>query len=420
MPMKYIDIYEDCWNPDPSIRPKISAILNDLELLEKEPGQTCTEEDIPSSTENAPLTESPLKYSTTPTNNTAQMQLSLISKDMFLSLFEKVHNLNRTWVPVNMQLNRKMCRKLGQCIIDAEHITCSLENYFDSNVDDPFTTENYLSFKTFLRNLQSIKNFIENISQIGALKPFVRVIDSKISLNQLKNEYIKLLKAFSESMSSLKFECQIDKQVLDMTKKIDDDIKETIKFIEAFQYNFDEVNSMFKYIDQITTNIMNASIDDDLFYNKSVKFIREFKDGGIQKTDDGSITIMRRVEFHQDEKNNISVQVALLKALKDLVNIAKFYGIIQDPSSPNSRYVITEWSDHGSLRDYYVKHKPLDLLTKLIFAFDICNGLVFLNAVNFLHRDIRPDNILISGASNPKAKITNFFLGRLMTDETKN
>ncbi|CAG8453193.1 13952_t:CDS:10, partial [Dentiscutata heterogama] len=399
----------------------LNIVHRDL-LIEKDPGRSCTEEDILLYTEkDIPLTESPLQCSTILSNNTTQMQLPLISKDMFLSFFERVHHLKRTWVPVNMQLNKTMCRKLGQCIIDAEHITCSLENQFDINADDPFITlENYLSFKAFLRNLQSIKNFIENISQIGGLKSFIRVTDSKISLNQLKNWYIKLLKEFSESMSSLNFECRIDKQVLDINKEIDYDIEETIKFIEALQHNFDEVDSIFEFIDQINANIKNVSINDDLFYNQSMGSIMEFKDRGIQKANDGSIIIIRQFEFHQDEKNDIFVQVALLKALKDLVNIAKFYGIIQDTSSLNSRYVITEWSDHGSLREYYVKHKPLDLLTKLIFAFDICNGLVFLNAVNFLHRDIRPENILISGARNLKAKITNFFHGRLMTDETKN
>ncbi|KAF0488216.1 kinase-like protein [Gigaspora margarita] len=428
MPMKYIEIYEKCWNPDPSLRPEISDILRDLECLEKEEGPTCTEQNIS-------LTESPVQYSTIPKNlpnYTAQMQLhsiltvdlkQSITLDTFLPLFEKIHQLRKTWIPLNMQLNKKMCRRLGQCIIDAEHNICTLENQLDIRADDPFITlENYVSFQAFLRNIESIKYFIENISQIGGLKSFVRVIDSTISLNLLKNEYIKLLTEFNESISSLNFESRINKQVSDITSEVDDDIEETIKFIEALQCNFDEVDYMFGFIDQINNSIKNSSTNDDLFYDQTMKSIKEFKDGNIQKTDDGSITIIK--QFHQDdqdEKNDIFVQAKLLKASKGLINIAKFYGIIQDTSSPNSRYVIIEWSDHGNLKEYYVKHKPLNPLIKLNFAFDICNGLVFLNALNFLHCDIRPENILITGStSNLKAKITNFFHSRLMTDETKN
>ncbi|CAG8730721.1 9943_t:CDS:2, partial [Gigaspora rosea] len=223
---------------------------------------------------------------------------------------------------------------------------------------------------------------------------------------------------FNESISSLNFESRINK-VSDIISEVDDDIEETIKFIEALQCNFDEVDFMFGFIDQINNSIKNSSTNDNLFYDQSMRFIKEFKDGNIQKADDGNITIIK--QFHQDENNDIFVQAALLKASRGLINIAKFYGIIQDTSSPSSRYVIIEWSDHGNLKEYYVKHKPLNHLIKLNFAFDICNGLVFLNALNVLHRDIRPENILITGStSNFKAKITNFFHSRLMTDKTKN
>ncbi|RIB28482.1 kinase-like domain-containing protein [Gigaspora rosea] len=232
-------------------------------------------------------------------------------------------------------------RRLGQCIIDAEHSICTLENQLDIRPDDPCI---FSSFSTKYREHQ---------------------------------------------------------------------------FIEALQCNFDEVDSMFGFIDQINNSIKNSSTNDNLFYDQSMRFIKEFKDGNIQKADDGNITIIK--QFHQDENNDIFVQAALLKASRGLINIAKFYGIIQDTSSPSSRYVIIEWSDHGNLKEYYVKHKPLNHLIKLNFAFDICNGLVFLNALNVLHRDIRPENILITGStSNFKAKITNFFHSRLMTDKTKN
>ncbi|KAF0505763.1 kinase-like protein [Gigaspora margarita] len=61
------------------------------------------------------------------------------------------------------------------------------------------------------------------------------------------------------------------------------------------------------------------------------------------------------------------------------------------------------------------RHK-LDIPIKLKFALEICSALVFLNAVNFLHRDIKSENILIT--NDLKAKITNFCHSRLVTEES--
>ncbi|RIB14521.1 kinase-like domain-containing protein [Gigaspora rosea] len=44
MPLDYVKLYEECWVPDPSFRPKATAILDRLEILKEEP--TVTEDDI--------------------------------------------------------------------------------------------------------------------------------------------------------------------------------------------------------------------------------------------------------------------------------------------------------------------------------------------------------------------------------------
>ncbi|RIB26371.1 kinase-like domain-containing protein [Gigaspora rosea] len=43
MPIQYIDIYEKCWSPDPSLRPKTSEILDSLKNLSEEPIYTDTD-----------------------------------------------------------------------------------------------------------------------------------------------------------------------------------------------------------------------------------------------------------------------------------------------------------------------------------------------------------------------------------------
>ncbi|CAG8477701.1 8905_t:CDS:1 [Gigaspora rosea] len=104
------------------------------------------------------------------------------------------------------------------------------------------------------------------------------------------------------------------------------------------------------------------------------------------------------------------IRVAVLKNLKDFANVAKFYEAI----ILGNQVRITIESSEETLMTYYKSHK-LDISIKLKFALEICGALVFLNAVDFLHRKIKSEFILIT---NGKAKITNFCNSRLVTDKS--
>ncbi|KAF0505757.1 kinase-like protein [Gigaspora margarita] len=403
MPMQYIHIYEECWSPDPSLRPEISDILKRLENLNEEPA--CTEKDI----KDIPLIEtlSNRYYHFDMENlpdivlpDTNNMQLCHFSKEIgpsitsddFSPLIEEAYQIENFYNSYdNMQLNKRMCNQLGRCIIKAVYNVKMLQS--QCNDDEFLTADNYEFFNKFLQNLKKIKHFIENISQIRRLKRFIQETNSGISLEQLKDEYFQLLKEFRESTLSLGFDIQIDNKIDDIYK----DIEETIKFIQAFERNF-EGDSMFSFIDKISDDIQNVAnkelSEKDIFPepydNQNVRFIK--------------------CELHKMKR--LSVQTALLKNLKGLVNISKFYGGIKHN---NQMEMIIEWSQYGDLMTYYMNHK-LDISIKLKFALEICNALVFLNAVNFLHRAIKSENILIT--NDLKAKIANFCHSRLVTEDS--
>ncbi|EXX60696.1 Tos3p [Rhizophagus irregularis DAOM 197198w] len=100
-------------------------------------------------------------------------------------------------------------------------------------------------------------------------------------------------------------------------------------------------------------------------------------------------------------------KVTILKELHDWQNIIKFYGIISDG---NQWYLVTEWAEHGNLREFYQNKNDFDLKLKLRISLDIARGLNFLRTVEIFHRDIRAENILIT--LNETAKLANFKLIR--------
>ncbi|CAG8738597.1 17344_t:CDS:2, partial [Dentiscutata erythropus] len=388
-------IYEDCWNPGQSLRPEISKILDDLKILSKEP--TCTERDIHlteiSSSTNHLMENSYdiISQEDSPIDDSVELK-NLNILDTLSILIEKACQIGNFYNSYdNMQLNKRMGKHLGECIIKTVSAVKTLENKTD--YDEFLTLDNYKSFRNLLKNLENIRNFIEDISQIRRLKYYIQETDYGISFERLKDEYFKLLKEFGESTSSLGLDVQIDSKIDDINK----DIEETKKFIQTFESNL-EGDSMFNFVEKISAHIQNAA-------NNEV-----FEYGIIQGPFDDKNAKSKK--FKPPDMKLFSVRMTLLKNLKGLVNISKFYCAIK---CDDQIEMTIEWSQYGNLRTYYKKHPlALDIQTKLKFALEICNALVFLNTVGFLHRDIKSENILIT--NELKAKITNFCESRLVTD----
>ncbi|CAG8779666.1 2543_t:CDS:2, partial [Cetraspora pellucida] len=344
MPLDYIRIYESCWVLDPSIRPEIPKLMNDLNNLKPEPKadkhyiwRKNTYSTLPiwrKNTYNTLPIEVPYNqnlpiivvedytnklHNGSLTNNmeickytTADLKQT-ITIETFKPLFESVLQLEKDWMPFcNVQLNIKIFEVLGECIMDTKYNVEKLKMR-KSNIASFATLENHIYFQRLLQNITDIKDFIY--------------------------KYDELLKEFNNSMSSLGFKSQINEQTDEILK----DIKETEKFIRAFGCNFKDNNSMFNIIDRIRAEIKDAATNDSLFADLPIGSLNESKNGD-------NATRVERYCYSSDchENNMLRIQITILKNLGGLVNIAKFYRIVKD--GVGSIYISTEWSKYGNLK----------------------------------------------------------------------
>ena len=93
-----------------------------------------------------------------------------------------------------------------------------------------------------------------------------------------------------------------------------------------------------------------------------------------------------------DEELKIIKEIEILKGLKheNVIEIEKCY------SDEKYFYIISEYSDYGSLKDQFgIKKKYSENQTKYIL-YQLLKAIKYLNQNNFIHTDIKPENILIS------------------------
>lgn len=82
---------------------------------------------------------------------------------------------------------------------------------------------------------------------------------------------------------------------------------------------------------------------------------------------------------------------------------------INDDSLENVYIAITENAGEISLSDYVYTHGPLDYRTALTICVQLCEGLSDFHKKGFVHRDIKPDNIMMfSLEPNIHIKIIDF------------
>ncbi|CAG8472505.1 4844_t:CDS:2 [Gigaspora margarita] len=387
LPISYKAIYEKCWEDNPSYKyAKISDILEALDNIEQTP--IYSEESKDKSLESLKqmdietIIKSP---SNVESDSTKGMELSMSISEFFQSYekFEQlISDIENSYQAA--QLNKKICRELYFCI-DNARLNMNRLRYSIQDSNTPVALKDFMLFQ---QNVVNIKKFIENISNIRGLEHYIQKINSVITLEKIKNEATELLIEFNESMSSL-FQ------------------KQEYKIENAIQCDFENVNTMFKVIKKVMNQLANNLSE----HNEQTIIVNKIS-GSLHKIGD-SIVFCK--EFNLNQKKDIYTQANFLKSLEGLPNVASFCRIIKDETSPHLIYFALEWSECGNLKEFIARN-GLNFQNKLSFALDICKGLVFLNAVKALHRDIRPENIIVI---NDIAKITNFDFSRLMSDVSR-
>ena len=97
------------------------------------------------------------------------------------------------------------------------------------------------------------------------------------------------------------------------------------------------------------------------------------------------------------------------------INIVGVYDVGDEDSI---HYIVMELVDGITLKDYITRKKKLGIKESIGIAIQVAQGLETAHAHHIVHRDIKPQNIIIS--RDARIKVTDFGIARAITDETTN
>ncbi|KAL9841836.1 putative serine/threonine-protein kinase STY13 TKL-Pl-4 family [Arabidopsis thaliana] len=145
---------------------------------------------------------------------------------------------------------------------------------------------------------------------------------------------------------------------------------------------------------------------------------------GTYNGEDVAIKILERPENSPEKaqfmEQQFQQEVSMLANLKH-PNIVRFIGACRKPMV---WCIVTEYAKGGSVRQFLTRRQnravPLKLAVKQ--ALDVARGMAYVHGRNFIHRDLKSDNLLIS--ADKSIKIADFGVARIevqtegMTPET--
>nr|WIM36848.1 LCK proto-oncogene, Src family tyrosine kinase [Ogcocephalus cubifrons] len=124
----------------------------------------------------------------------------------------------------------------------------------------------------------------------------------------------------------------------------------------------------------------------------------------------------RRVAIKNLKMGTMSVEAFLAEAnmMKNLLHprlVRLFAVVTQEPI-----FIVTEYMENGSLVDYLktTAGSSLSMNTLIDMASQVADGMAFIESKNYIHRDLRAANILVS--HDLICKIADFGLARLIED----
>ena len=112
------------------------------------------------------------------------------------------------------------------------------------------------------------------------------------------------------------------------------------------------------------------------------------------------------ISVHRKNIDRFREEIFLMNKLEH-PNILKLYDTIENE---NYIYLILEYCDNGDLK-HFLKKRPMKERKVREFMKQIVSGLQYLNSNNIYHRDLKPQNILIT--KNLTLKISDFGLAKL-------
>ena len=127
-----------------------------------------------------------------------------------------------------------------------------------------------------------------------------------------------------------------------------------------------------------------------------------------------AIKIMDKEQILSDELNKERVlnEISILKIVRHN-NIIKLYEVME---TPQKIYLVMEYCDSGEMFDYIVSKQHLTENQACIFFQEIIDALTYLHSQNIVHRDVKPENILLQTFGNTlTCKLIDFGISRTYT-----
>jgi serine/threonine-protein kinase len=149
--------------------------------------------------------------------------------------------------------------------------------------------------------------------------------------------------------------------------------------------------------------------------NSTYHIIKPLKSGGMGEVLLARDDMDRRVAIKRPFASALADGLARFKleaqaATLDHPNIAKIYETgIQSDGRP---YLAMEYVDGKELKEIIESGEPLDLLVKLSIIEQVCSGLGYAHQKGFIHRDIKPGNVMVQ--PNGVAKIIDFGIAKMI------
>jgi len=86
--------------------------------------------------------------------------------------------------------------------------------------------------------------------------------------------------------------------------------------------------------------------------------------------------------------------------------------VIDRGEEEGRQFIVFEYIDGENLKEYVVRKGRLDVKDALEIALEVARGLAFAHGQGLIHRDVKPQNILLNGDGRPK--VTDFGIARTL------